>query len=190
MNADPRADHETDRSAGPEADHRGGSVLPHVRMARSDAPDDAHIEADAPVVVSTLAGAKHAREVVDQPGTLIRIASVAEHLLRELREGELDRAARDRMREAHNSLIRRLEDILSEDLRNEMSAMSLSLTDESHLPTPSELRVAEAQLVGWLEGLLHGIQISIVGGTAVREDEEDDRPEPPWRRTGRDPSYL
>lgn len=98
-------------------------------------------------------------EQVTRPTKLIRIASMVRSLLDEARRAPLDDIGRRRLREIHEKSVHELEGILSEDLRTELAEVTLPFTSDT--PTESELRVAQAQLVGWLEGLFHGIQATL-----------------------------
>jgi hypothetical protein len=98
-------------------------------------------------------------EAITQPSKLIRIASVVRSLLEEVRRADLDDAGRRLLRDAHERSLAMLESVLSDELRKELSGIILPL--ESEVPTESELRIAQAQLVGWLEGLFHGIQATM-----------------------------
>lgn len=93
---------------------------------------------------------------VQHPAKVMRIASMARQLLDEVRMAPLDEASRNRMKEIYETSIKELAEVLSEDLREELQRLSLPFDNEA--PTDAELRVAHAQLVGWLEGLFHGIQ--------------------------------
>jgi hypothetical protein len=99
------------------------------------------------------------QEQVTRPTKLIRIASMVRSLLDEARRAPLDDVGRRRLREIHERSVRELEGILSPDLRAELEEVTLPFTSET--PTESELRIAQAQLVGWLEGLFHGIQATL-----------------------------
>ena len=98
-------------------------------------------------------------EQVQRPTKLIRIASMVRSLLDEARRAPLDDAGRRSLREIHERSIHELEDILSEELRQELAEVSLPFSSET--PSEGELRIAQAQLVGWLEGLFHGIQATL-----------------------------
>ena len=98
-------------------------------------------------------------EQVSRPTKLIRIASMVRALLEEARLAPLDDAGRRSLKEIHERSIHELEDILSEDLRKELSDVTLPFASET--PSDAELRIAQAQLVGWLEGLFHGIQATL-----------------------------
>jgi hypothetical protein len=98
-------------------------------------------------------------ERVAQPTKLIRIASMVRSLLDEARRAPLDDAGRRSLKEIHERSINELEGILSDDLRQELDEVTLPFSEET--PSESELRIAQAQLVGWLEGLFHGIQATM-----------------------------
>jgi hypothetical protein len=98
-------------------------------------------------------------EQVSRPTKLIRIASMLRSLLEEARRAPLDDAGRQALREIHERSIAALEDILSDDLKAELDEVALQFGGET--PSESELLVAQAQLVGWLEGLFHGIQATL-----------------------------
>jgi hypothetical protein len=95
-------------------------------------------------------------EGIHHPAKVMRIASMARQLLEEVRQAELDPASRSRMRDIYETSVKELSEVLSPDLQDELARLSLPFDQES--PSDAELRVAHAQLVGWLEGLFHGIQ--------------------------------
>jgi hypothetical protein len=97
---------------------------------------------------------------VEQPAKVMRIGTMIKQLLEEVRAAPLDEAGRVRLREIHRSSIKELEEGLSVDLRDELDRLSLPFSDDS-VPSEAELRIAQAQLVGWLEGLFHGIQTAL-----------------------------
>ncbi len=99
-------------------------------------------------------------EQVEQPAKVMRIGSMIKQLLEEVRAAPLDEASRNRLREIHASSIRELEQGLAPELREELERLSLPF-DEDSTPSDAELRIAQAQLVGWLEGLFHGIQTAL-----------------------------
>jgi Protein of unknown function (DUF2587) len=99
--------------------------------------------------------------LVDQPTKVMRIGTMIKQLLDEVRSAPLDEAARSRLAEVHARSVRELEDGLSPELVDELRRITLPL-DESDPPSDAELRIAHAQLVGWLEGLFHGIQTALV----------------------------
>jgi hypothetical protein len=97
---------------------------------------------------------------IEQPAKVMRIGTMIKQLLEEVRAAPLDEAGRQRLKEIHQSSIKELETGLSPDLRAELDRLSLPF-DEERVPSEPELRVAQAQLVGWLEGLFHGIQTAL-----------------------------
>jgi hypothetical protein len=97
---------------------------------------------------------------VTEPSKLIRIASMTRAMLEEVRASGLDDQGRRRLIVIYHNSIDELRDVLSDDLKEELDAIFLPL--EREIPTESELRIAQAQLVGWLEGLFHGIQASLL----------------------------
>jgi hypothetical protein len=99
-------------------------------------------------------------EMVEQPAKVMRIGSMIRQLLDEVRAAPLDEKSRARLREIHQSSIKELEDGLAPELVEELERLSLPFA-ENELPSEAELRVAQAQLVGWLEGLFHGIQTTL-----------------------------
>ena len=100
-------------------------------------------------------------ESVEQPAKVMRIGSMVKQLLDEARSVSLDEASRTRMREIYEQSVRELADALSPDLAAELDRMALPFGDGS-VPSEAELRIAQAQLVGWLEGLFHGIQATLL----------------------------
>ena len=99
-------------------------------------------------------------DMVEQPAKVMRIGTMIKQLLEEVRAAPLDDASRARLREIHQSSIKELASGLAPDLRDELERLTLPFSDDS-VPTDAELRIAQAQLVGWLEGLFHGIQTAL-----------------------------
>lgn len=95
-------------------------------------------------------------ESVHHPAKVMRIGAMVRQLLEEVRAAPLDEASRSRMREIYEVSMRELSEILSPELRDELEQFSTPFEQSS--PSEAELRIAHAQLVGWLEGLFHGIQ--------------------------------
>jgi len=104
-------------------------------------------------------------DYISQPAKVMRIGSMVKSLLDEARSAPLDEAGRARLREIYQISIGELSGALSPDLGEELSRMAMPFSAE--VPTESELRVAQAQLVGWLEGLFHGIQASLFAQQAA-----------------------
>lgn len=99
-------------------------------------------------------------DMVEQPAKVMRIGTMIKQLLEEVRAAPLDDASRNRLREVHASSIRELEKGLAPELREELDRLTLPFSQDA-TPTDAELRIAHAQLVGWLEGLFHGIQTAL-----------------------------
>jgi hypothetical protein len=99
-------------------------------------------------------------EAVQHPAKLMRIGSMVRQLLEEVRQAPMDEPSRKRLREVYETSIAELGQVLSPELNEELDRLSLPF-DPHHTPSESELRVAHAQLVGWLEGLFHGIQATL-----------------------------
>jgi hypothetical protein len=113
--------------------------------------------------------ADEASEQISSPTKLIRIASMVRTMLDEVRRAPLDDAGRKRLKEIHERSLEELESVLSPDLQQELSEVVLPLTTDE--PTESELRLAQAQVVGWLEGLFHGIQATLFTQQAAAQGQ-------------------
>jgi hypothetical protein len=105
-------------------------------------------------------GQRHITELVEQPAKVMRIGSMIRQLLEEVKAAPLDEASRNRLKEIHQASIKELEAGLAPELVEELDRLTLPFTEDS-TPSEGELRIAQAQLVGWLEGLFHGIQTAI-----------------------------
>src|SRR5690349_7417698 len=99
-------------------------------------------------------------DAIGEPAKVMRIGTMIKQLLEEVRAAPLDDASRARLKEIHENSIKELEDGLAPELREELARLSLPFTDDT-VPSDAELRIAQAQLVGWLEGLFHGIQTAL-----------------------------
>ena len=126
----------------------------------SDEPVVEHVELVPEAVGADGAGVEDEREFVSEPAKVMRVGSMIKQLLDEVRNTELDEPARARLREIYEISVNELGSALSPDLRDELTRL-VSPFDEGTTPTEMELRVAQAQLVGWLEGLFHGIQATL-----------------------------
>ncbi|CAN5770131.1 hypothetical protein BH10ACT1_BH10ACT1_31640 [soil metagenome] len=111
-------------------------------------------EAAVPVPVE-----EERREAVEEPAKVMRIGSMIKQLLEEVRTAELDAPARTRLKEIYDTSVQELGTALSPDLREELERVTIPFGGAQ--PSDAELRVAQAQLVGWLEGLFHGIQATL-----------------------------
>ena len=99
-------------------------------------------------------------EAITEPGKLMRIASMARAMLVEAREAPIDEAGRDHLKQIYERTVDELCSVLPDALREELSSMFVPL--DGGVPTESELRMAQAQMVGWLEGLFNGIQAAVM----------------------------
>ena len=127
-------------------------------------------------------------ETIESPAKVMRIGSMVRQLLDEVRTAPLDEASRKRMREIYETSLRELSEVLSPELRDEFEALSLPFDEGT--PSDAELRVAHAQLVGWLEGLFHGIQAMLFAQqveTRARLDEMRRHSLPPGERHPQQP---
>jgi hypothetical protein len=120
-----------------------------------------------PEVVGDPASDADEASTISQPTKLIRIASMTRATLDEVRQAPLDEAGRKRLQEIYRRSLDELKEVLSPDLCDELDEVFLPLT--SDVPSESELRIAQAQLVGWLEGLFHGIQASLWSQQAIAQ---------------------
>jgi hypothetical protein len=143
----------------------------------SSPPDAAPRVVEHPEVVSAPAeqpGAGPGRESVEHPAKVMRIGSMIRQLLDEVRAASLDVSGRDRLREIYETSVEELGEALSPDLRDELVRLAPPLSEGT--PTVAELRIAQAQLVGWLEGLFHGIQATLFAQQmAARQQLEEMR---------------
>jgi hypothetical protein len=134
---------------------------------------------------------KKLTEAVNEPAKVLRIGSMVKTLLDEVRAAPLDDKSRVRLREIYEQSIRDLSEGLSPDLVDELSALALPFDSET--PSDAELRIAQAQLVGWLEGLFHGIQATLMSqqmAARAQLEEMRQRGLPSAGETGRTGAYL
>ena len=115
---------------------------------------------ERPEVVTSAPGGERESEAVEHPAKVMRIGSMIKLLLEEVRQADLDEASRDRLRDIYETSVKELSEALSPDLRDELGRLAHPFAG-SEPPSEAELRVAKAQLVGWLEGLFHGIQATL-----------------------------
>lgn len=124
--------------------------------------------AAAPGGVAGRAKGSSVQDLVDEPAKVLRIGTMIRQLLEEVKSAPLDDAARERLAEIHERSIKELEAVLAPELVEELERISLPFPEDA-TPSDAELRIAHAQLVGWLEGLFHGIQTAIAAQHAARE---------------------
>jgi Protein of unknown function (DUF2587) len=120
------------------------------------------VGADGVATESDMAEARErpVTEMIEQPAKVMRVGNMIRQLLEEVRAAPLDEKSRARLKEIHASSIKELEDGLAPELVDELERLSLPFA-EDEVPSEAEIRVAQAQLVGWLEGLFHGIQTTL-----------------------------
>lgn len=146
------ADQWTDGQSRSSPDGRDGerSAVVVASGASDERPDDDHPEA------------------VGHPSRVIRLAVMAQSLLSQIADIDLDGAARHRLAAVLNHSVTAIRELLSEDLQHEIDTLELRLPDD---PTDAEVRVAQAQLVGWLEGLMHGIRTTVIAHQIATQEE-------------------
>jgi hypothetical protein len=119
------------------------------------------VEVDHPAQQDDHDHSEDPSRLIEQPAKVMRIGSMIKQLLEEVRAAPLDEAGRHRLKEIHRRSIAELEEGLAPELREELERLSLPFADGT-TPSEPELRIAQAQLVGWLEGLFHGIQAALM----------------------------
>lgn len=145
---------------------------------------------EPPEVLEASEPSEDLSETIDHPAKVMRIGTMMKQLLDEVRSTELDEPSRDRLRDVYETSIAELGGALSEDLREELARLALPF-GSTDVPTGAELQVAKAQLVGWLEGLVQGIQAMLFAQQMAAQqqlqsmrtrigppqsDQSDDRP--------------
>jgi hypothetical protein len=140
-----------------------GPVVPQVEHAEVVTPGQQAVAGDQQT------------EAVEQPAKVMRIGSMIKLLLEEVRQTdtELDEASRDRLREIYETSVSELSSALSPDLREELGRLAHPFAGTT-APSGAELRIAKAQLVGWLEGLFHGIQATLFAQQMAARQQLDD----------------
>jgi hypothetical protein len=134
-------------------DNNNVTVAPNEVLPPGQAPESTESE--------------ESEDYISQPAKVMRIGSMVKSLLDEARAAPLDEAGRTRLKEIYETSVDELGHALSKDLSSELTRMTMPFSEE--VPTESELRVAQAQLVGWLEGLFHGIQATIFAQQAAAQ---------------------
>lgn len=130
-----------------------------------------------PEVADSSADVDESTAAVSEPAKVMRIGSMIRQLLEEVRQSPLDEPGRDRLRNIYEQSVDELGSALSDDLREELGRLSHPF-DQEGVPSEAELRVAQAQLVGWLEGLFHGIQAAVFAQQAVARQQLDQMRQP------------
>ena len=142
---------------GPDGQPVGFADVPNsaggTSSVGSDEPEGAESSGDE--------GAFDPADAIGEPAKVMRIGTMIKQLLEEVRAAPLDDASRARLREIHERSIKELETGLTPELRDELERLSLPFSEDT-IPSDGELRIAQAQLVGWLEGVFHGLQAALV----------------------------
>lgn len=145
----------TEANSKPEQGERDSADQPFIVDAEGN-PITAEAEVDEGERYET-----DPTKLVPEPAKVMRVGSMIKQLLEEVRAADLDDKGRQRLRDIHARSIAELESGLAPELRDELERLSLPFSADE-IPTEAELRIAQAQLVGWLEGLFHGIQAALV----------------------------
>ena len=156
-------------------------VVAGQSMAVESAPDETSDQEGAT--------AQSVTDMVEQPAKVMRIGNMIRQLLEEVKAAPLDEASRQRLREIHAASISELKDGLAPELVEELDRLALPFT-AAEAPSDAELRIAQAQLVGWLEGLFHGIQTALFAQqmAARAQLEQMRRALPPGAAPGQQPT--
>ena len=181
---------EPDRTEGTMADTTNDDVT------EKQEPDDGSVGVISPDEVLAggsrdEAGEERQTESVNEPAKVLRIGSMVKTLLDEVRSAPLDEKSRVRLREIYEQSIRDLSQVLSPDLVAELERMAPPFGNDA--PSDAELRIAQAQLVGWLEGLFHGIQATLMSqqmAARAQLEEMRQRGLPSAGESGRPGAYL
>jgi hypothetical protein len=161
-------------------------------MARRDTPEV--VSPDGVEPAESVDATAEPTSEIESPAKIIRIGAMVKQLLEEVRSTSIDDATRDQLRRIYGNSVEELKSALSPDLGAELDSLSFDFSGEEP-PTEAELRMAQAQLVGWLEGLFHGIQATLVAQQmAARQQLEGMRGQlPGMERTpqpGPGPGYI
>ncbi|WET79911.1 bacterial proteasome activator family protein [Amycolatopsis sp. QT-25] len=138
----------------------GGDSSPHVVVVGPDGTPVGTARVASPGSGEEGAQEESLGDLVEEPAKVMRIGTMIKQLLEEVRAAPLDDASRTRVREIHQTSIRELEQALAPELQDELERLVRPFTENS-TPSDAELRIAQAQLVGWLEGLFSGIQTAL-----------------------------
>ena len=152
--ADSDADDRSDDAADRTSSNSGDVLTPNEVSAAGD--PGGHDRRDG----------EQMTETITEPAKVMRIGSMVKQLLEEVRTAPLDEASRERLAEIYERSIVELSEALSPDLQQELKMLALPFKDDT-VPSEGEIRVAKAQLVGWLEGLFHGIQAMLFAQQAA-----------------------
>ncbi len=175
---------------GVGTDEVAGMVMGDGSSGLADADGTAAVSPDE-VLVAERGGKDGTTESVNEPAKVLRIGSMVKTLLDEVRAAPLDEKSRVRLREIYEQSVKDLSEGLSPDLVSELDALTPPFDTDA--PSEAELRVAQAQLVGWLEGLFHGIQATLMSqqmAARAQLEEMRQRGLPSAGESGRPGAYL
>ena len=141
---------------GPDGQPVGYADVPAGADVGGDSGGD-----NSPAGEDSAEGSLDPADAIGEPAKVMRIGTMIKQLLEEVRAAPLDDASRARLREIHERSIKELETGLTPELRDELERLSLPFSEDA-IPSDGELRIAQAQLVGWLEGVFHGLQAALV----------------------------
>lgn len=159
------ADEQATEDTATEPAETGAEELPaDLEAEESDAASELVVVRDADEEEES-----GVRSQIQEPDKLLRLAGMVRGLLNEVQTVDLDEAGRDRLAETHNQVIAELRELVSDDLDEELMDLSVERIQET--PTGGELRVVQAELGGWLEGLFHGIQASMASQQAEQRQQ-------------------
>ncbi len=139
-------------------------------MSETPAAEKPEIVEPSEIDEEAVAAEAEETNAVSEPAKVMRIGTMIKQLLEEVKATELDEPGRDRLKEIYETSVDELAAALSPDLRDELARLALPF-DEDEVPSGPELRVAQAQLVGWLEGLFHGIQATLFAQQAAARQQ-------------------
>ncbi len=140
---------------------------PHAQRAEAIPGEDVEIVGEAGAAEDD--ADQERNESIDHPAKVMRIGTMMRQLLEELRSSELDEPSRDRLRDIYDTSVSELGSALSPDLKDELGRLALPFSDDP--PSAAELQIAKAQLVGWLEGLVQGIQAMLFAQQMAAQEQ-------------------
>lgn len=167
------SDQPTESQTAPSGPDQSSSEQSSSDQGATNVPSSDGVEHPEIVGLSPSGGDQQVSEEVERPAKVMRIGSMIKLLLEEVRQADLDEASRDRLREIYETSVRELAEALSPELRDELGRLTSPFAGEA-APSEAELRVAKAQLVGWLEGLFHGIQATLFAQQMAARQQLDE----------------
>lgn len=138
----------------------------------ASAGDGSEMAIEQPEVLAAAVAGTQPENVIESPAKIIRMGSMVKQLLEEVRQAPMDDTARDHLRRIYRQSVDELKSALSPDLAEELERLAPDF-DSTEPPSEASLRIAQAQLVGWLEGLFHGIQATLVAQQMSQRSQLD-----------------